>query len=89
MSGHAGAEVVGAIGIFMLLTSVITVTIWQFGATLRAKALLSREEAYRTLAEKAVLTQQNTERRLAEHGERLADVQSRMDSLERILKEVE
>lgn len=75
-------EVFGVIGAFTLVTVVITVIIWQFGANWRAKAVLAREEEYRKLAEKSLAAQQETERQLA-------GIQGRMESLERILKEVE
>ncbi|MET8539650.1 hypothetical protein ABZW03_03180 [Kitasatospora sp. NPDC004799] len=82
MSGSDWTEVVGALGLFVLLTAVLTVVIWQFGATYRAKAVLAREEEYRKLAEAAVDAQQRTERQLTE-------VRGRLESMERILKEVE
>ncbi|KQZ16547.1 MULTISPECIES: hypothetical protein [Streptomyces] len=75
-------EVFGVIGAFTLVTVVITVIIWQFGANWRAKAVLAREEEYRKLAEQSLEAQQQTERQLA-------GIQTRMESLERILKEVE
>jgi hypothetical protein len=82
-------EVVGAIGLFTLIISVVTLTIWQVAVSWRAKAALSREDEYRQLAEAAVRTQQNTERLLAEALERLSHMQTRLDSFERILTEVE
>ena len=52
MSSHGLTEVIGAIGIFILLTTVITVTIWQVSATRRAKLVLSHEaDVQRRLAE--------------------------------------
>ncbi|MFH9004308.1 hypothetical protein ACH4E5_13825 [Streptomyces afghaniensis] len=75
-------EVFGVIGAFLLITVVLTVLIWQFGANWRAKAVLAREEEYRKLAEQSLAAQQETERRLS-------DIQGRMESLERILKDVE
>jgi hypothetical protein len=93
MSAHAWAEVVGAFGIFLLLSSVATVTIWQFGATWRAKAVLAREDEYRRLAERAVESQRATERRLADVTDRLAEVTGQLaetrTSVHRILTEVE
>lgn len=83
------AEAAGAIGIFLFLTIVISVTIWQLAATWRAKATLAREKEYRTLAETAVRAQENTERKLTEVSERIAELHTRMESLERILKDVE
>ncbi|MFE7564170.1 hypothetical protein [Kitasatospora sp. NPDC057500] len=82
MSGSDWTEVVGALGLFLLVTVVLAVVVWQFGATYRAKALLAREGEYRRLAEAAVGVQQDTERQLS-------DVRQRLASLERILKEVE
>ncbi|WP_203656540.1 hypothetical protein [Actinocatenispora rupis] len=93
MSAHAWAEVVGAFGIFLLLSSVATVTIWQFGATWRAKAVLAREDAYRTLAERAVASQRATEDRLDAVSRQLAEVTGQLGetraSVERILTEVD
>ncbi|MGA8114428.1 MAG: hypothetical protein WCA46_12245 [Actinocatenispora sp.] len=89
MSGHAWAEVAGAIGLSVLTTTVLTVTIWQLAATWRAKILLARENEYRKLAQTSLLVQEATERRLAEIDERLARTQSRVETVERILREVE
>jgi hypothetical protein len=89
MSDHDWTEVVGAIGIFTLLTTVITVTIVQLAASWRAKASLAREQEYRNLAEAAVRNQESIERQLAELNGRLTETQSRMNSIERVLKEVE
>ncbi|WP_086822906.1 hypothetical protein [Streptomyces sp. NRRL B-24572] len=82
MSGSDWTEVVGAAGLFLLITIVITVVVWQLGATHRAKAALAREGEYRRLAEAAVDVQQRTERQLEK-------VRERLESMERILKEVE
>ncbi|QKV95777.1 hypothetical protein HUT19_31870 [Streptomyces sp. NA02950] len=89
MDGHDLAEVVGAFGIFALITTVLTTIIWQFAATRRAKVQVVRELEYRKLAAEAVAAQQGAELRLKEISERLAAVQGRMDSLERILQTVE
>ena len=89
MSGHAWAEIVGAAGIFTLLTTVISITIVQVATSWRAKAALAREDEYRKLAETSVRTQENTERLLTQLGERLAGMEARMASVERVLSEVE
>jgi hypothetical protein len=89
MSGQDWTEVVGAIGVFALVTTVITVTIVQLAATWRAKAALSREAEYRKLAEVTAQTQEATERRLASLDERFDQMQDRLASIERILKQVE
>ncbi|MEU5103494.1 hypothetical protein AB0H07_14530 [Streptomyces sp. NPDC021354] len=89
MDGHDWTEVVGAFGLFALVTTVLTTVIWQFAATRRAKAQVVRELEYRKLAESATAVQQGTEERLKEISERLTEMQVRMDSLERILQTVE
>ena len=82
-------EVIGTIGLFALVLTVVTLLIWQIGATWRAKAVLARQDEYRALASKAVLVQENTERHLAEQGRTLAEMHSRLQVLERILKDAE
>ncbi|WP_370947686.1 hypothetical protein AB5J62_09055 [Amycolatopsis sp. cg5] len=82
MNIRAWGEVAGVIGIFVLLTVVIAVAISQVAATWRAKAVLAREEEYRKLAERAVSSQENIERQLA-------DMRTRLQSVEKVLKEVE
>lgn len=89
MSGNDWLEVIGAIGLFTLVITVVTVVIVQVAATLRARATVSREAEYKTLAEAAVRAQEGTERQLAELGQRLVTMESRMTSLERLLKEVD
>lgn len=89
MDGHGWTEVVGAFGLFALVTTALTTVIWQFTATRRAKVQMVRELEYRKLAESATAAQQGTEERLKEIGERLAEMQGRMDALERILQTVE
>ncbi|PZG02556.1 hypothetical protein [Micromonospora deserti] len=89
MSGQDWTEVVGAIGLIALITTVISVTIVQLGATWRAKAALAREAEYRQLTEAVVQTQEVTERRLADLGERFGTMQARLAEIERVLKQVE
>ncbi|WP_433245376.1 hypothetical protein ACQPYK_43325 [Streptosporangium sp. CA-135522] len=82
MDGHSLAEVAGAIGIFVFVTTVITVIIVQVGATVRARAALAREDEYRRLASSSADAQRDIERQLGDIGERLA-------AIEKILKTVE
>jgi hypothetical protein len=89
MSAQDWTQVVGTIGVFALVISVVIVGIWQLAATLRARATLAREREYRTLAERSALVQESTERQLAEIGGRLAEMQTRLQSVERVLKDVE
>jgi nitrate/nitrite-specific signal transduction histidine kinase len=89
VSGQDWTEVVGAIGLLTLIITVISVTIVQVAKTWRARATLAREAEYRKLAETAVRTQEATERQLADLGERFEQMQTRLASIERILKQVE
>jgi hypothetical protein len=75
--------------VFALVISVVVVGIWQLAATWRARAVLARESEYRTLADRSALVQESTERQLAEIGGRLAEMQTRLQSVERVLKDVE
>ena len=68
---------------------MVTVVIIQVAATIRAKVALSREDAYRRLAERAVETQEATERRLTTLDEQAAQAQARLAAIERVLKQVE
>ncbi|MEO6086760.1 MAG: hypothetical protein ABIQ18_26965 [Umezawaea sp.] len=89
MSGREWQETLGVAGVFILLTVVITVTIWQLAVSWRARAALRREDAYRVLAESAAAAQQNTDRQLTEISARLDEVRTRLGEIERVLKEVE
>ncbi|WP_424186862.1 hypothetical protein ACOBQX_03240 [Actinokineospora sp. G85] len=82
-------EVVGVIGVFTLITVVIAMVVWQVGAGLRAKAALAREAAYQELAGRAVAAQEGAQRELVEIGARVGELRGRVDSVERLLKEIE
>jgi hypothetical protein len=86
---HEWQEVIGTIGIFVLLISVVVTVVWQRAVSQRTRAQLARESEYRKLAEAAVAGQQQIERRLAEIGGQVSDLTSRTDSIERVLKDVE
>ncbi len=89
MSATDWQEIIGTIGVFSLIAIVIVVSIWQFASTRRAKIVLARESEYRRIADKSLLVQESVERHLAELGGRVAEMQTRMQTLERLLKEVE
>jgi hypothetical protein len=89
MTANDWSEVVGTFGVFALVIAVAVVAIWQGAATWRARAALAREQEYRTLADRSALVLESTERQLAEIGGRLAEMQSRLQSVERVLKDVE
>lgn len=89
MTYHGWQEVIGAVGFIGVTVAVVTIVIWHLASTWRARAILARDYQYRTLAEKSVRLQEATEQRLAGIDGQLADVQNRMQSVERILKEIE
>ncbi|MEU7612472.1 hypothetical protein [Micromonospora sp. NPDC049204] len=89
MSGHDWTEVVGAIGIFAFLVSVVTVTIVQLAKTRRARYEASRADDYRRLAEQAAQAQAENARLLAAMDGRLAGMETRMTTVERVLVEVD
>jgi TolA-binding protein len=89
MQSEVWPQVAGAIGFFVLLTTVITVTVWQLAATSRAKVLAGREDAYRELATSAVTAQDGANRQIAELREQLAAMDAKLQSIEHVLKDVE
>jgi hypothetical protein len=89
MNYRGWQEVIGAAGFIGVTVVVVTIVIWHLASTWRARAILAREHQYRTLAEKSVRIQEATQQHLAGIDGQLADVQNRMQSVERILKEIE
>ncbi|MBM0274635.1 hypothetical protein [Micromonospora tarensis] len=89
MSEHDWTEVVGAIGVFALLISVFTVTVVQLAKTRRARYEANRADDYRKLAETAAQAQAENARLLAALDGRLGGMETRMTSLERVLREVD
>lgn len=82
-------EVIGTIGLFALVLTVVGGVIWQVGARFRAKVGLPRENEYRELARNAVEVQENTARQLTEHGRTLTEMNARLQVVEAILKDAE
>lgn len=89
MDGHDVAEAVGAIGIFAMLIIVLVAVISRIAPTWRARAELARDQEYRALAEQAARTQQELTRQLGELSGRLTTMETRMTSVERLLREVD
>ncbi|QES52132.1 hypothetical protein DEJ50_03790 [Streptomyces venezuelae] len=77
------------LGGLLLLTPVIIVALRQRGKTQRAEAVLAREQEYRRLTEMALTTQELTDQKLLLISTQLADMRTRVESMERILKDVE
>jgi uncharacterized membrane protein len=89
VSEHDWTEVVGALGIFALLISVFTVTVVQVAKTRRARLESARADNYRQLAETAAQAQAENARLLAALDGRLGGMETRMTTLERVLREVD
>ncbi|RKN41149.1 hypothetical protein D7223_25565 [Micromonospora endolithica] len=89
MDGHDWTEVVGAIGIFTLLVSFPIVIIVQFAKTRRARVAGAREDEYRRLAQTAVQAQESNAHLLAALHNRLGVMETRLETLERVLKDVD
>lgn len=78
---------VAVVGI-LFVTVVLTAAIWQIFATAKARMAVSREDAYRRLAEEAVQAQSKTSEELARASAELTQIRRQTGELERILKEV-
>ncbi|MFI5927090.1 hypothetical protein ACIA3K_14015 [Micromonospora sp. NPDC051543] len=89
MSEHDWTEVVGAFGVFALLISVFSVTVVQLAKTRRARYEANRADDYRKLAETAAQAQAENARLLAAMDGRLGGMETRMTTLERVLREVD
>lgn len=79
-----------AIAIFgiVLVTTVLTVVIWQLFGTWRARMSVAREAAYRQLAEEATAVQRRMTETLERAAGELSELRVRTTELERMLKEV-
>ena len=89
MNSRGWQEVIGAVGIFGMVIVIVTIVVWNMAATWRARAILARDYEYRTLAEKANQNQDAIEQKLTAINEHLADLRTRVHSVERVLKEIE
>jgi hypothetical protein len=78
-----------AIAGIVLVIAVVVVMIWQGAATLRARANVQREEAYRKLAEDSVAAQRRTSDQLERAVAELGELRLRAGELERLIKTVE
>jgi len=78
-----------AIAGIVLVIAVVVVMIWQGAATVRARANVQREEAYRKLAEDSVAAQRRTSDQLERAVAELGELRLRTGELERLIKTVE
>lgn len=82
-------EAITGAAAILLFTAIMVVTIYQVGATWRARLAVAREEAYRTLAEQSTAAAADTARRLAQVEADLAAVREQTTELRRLLREVD
>lgn len=75
--------------VLLVVATIATVVIMQFGASRRAKVTQMRDTEFRTIAERAVASQEATEGRLAQVTDKLAEMDKRVATVERILKDAE
>ncbi|GAA2874945.1 hypothetical protein Acy02nite_36570 [Actinoplanes cyaneus] len=75
--------------LLLVVGAITVVVIWQFGASRRAKAAMARDTELRQIAERAVATQEETAGRLAQVTNQLAEMDVRVATVERILKDAE
>ncbi|WP_367048456.1 hypothetical protein [Streptomyces sp. Je 1-332] len=81
--------IVFTLGGLLLLVPVVIVALRQRGKTQRVEAQLARDQDYRRLTELAVTTQELTDHELTDIAAQLSDMRSRVESMERTLKDVE
>jgi Tfp pilus assembly protein PilO len=78
-----------AIAGILLVTTIVSVAIWQVFATGRTGLSAKREQAYRRIAEESAEAQRETAEQLTKATAELAQLRKQTDELERMLKEVE
>jgi hypothetical protein len=67
----------------------LVVKIWQLRVTRNDKAAVTSSDEYRRLSEIAVTAQEHTEMKLAEVNMQLAQLRDQLDTVHKILKDVE
>lgn len=71
-----------------LATVLIAVWMWRQASVLKAQARLANDDAYKKIAEEGAKAQTETAAALAAIQSSLADVRARLESVERVLKDV-
>jgi len=75
--------------IFVLFTVIVVVVLIQVFEIYRSKANILREEAYRKLSEQATAAEEKAVEEQKKIAETLEDMQARLASIEKMLREVE
>jgi len=87
-------EVAGTIQLAIVMAAIVivialVVKMWQLRVTRRDKVAVTSSDEYRRLSEMAVTSQEHTELKLAEVNMQLAQLRDQMDTVHKILKDVE
>lgn len=78
-----------AIAGILFITTVASIAIWQIFGTWRARMAVSREDAYRALAQEATAAQQQIAAEQQKIAAALTELRERVSAIERLLREVE
>ena len=78
-----------AMMILILFTIIIVVVLVQVFSSYRARMSITREEAYRKLAEQATTAEQKSAEEQKKIAEALEDMRARLAAIEKMLREVE
>jgi hypothetical protein len=87
-------EVAGTIQLAIVMAAIVivialVVKMWQLRVTRTDKVAVTSSDEYRRLSEMAVTSQEHTELKLAEVNMQLAQLRDQMDTVHKILKDVE
>lgn len=88
-TGMTWQDVTFILGITVVVFFVGAFLVWQIFVTWRARAAVSREDAYRKLAEDISASQTRSADDLARTRAELTDIRERLAEIERMLREVE
>ncbi len=75
--------------LFVLITAIIVVVIWQAASIAKARMRAALEEGYRKLAEQATAAAQQSAAVQQKANEVLEDMRVRLTAIEKLLREVE
>jgi len=87
-------EIAGTIQLAIVMAAIViaiglVLKMWQLRITRSNKAAVTSSDEYRRLSEMAVTSQEHTELKLAEVNMQLAQLRDQMDTVHKILKDVE
>ena len=89
MQAIAGTLQLAIVMAGIVLVAWFVLKIWQVRITRTDKAVVTSSEEYRRLSEMAITAQEHTELKMAEINMQLAQLRDQMDTVHKILKDVE